>query len=314
MKEILTLAINPAIDKSASVAQVVPDRRMRCSAPRFDPGGGGVNVSRAIRRLGGDSLAVFPVGGPMAETLTERLEIEWVRYQAIPIRGRTRQNLHLLERSTERQFRFLMPGPRLREQEWRRCLEVVVAADPRPDFIVASGSLPAGVPEDFYALLARHARELGSRLILDTQGKPLRLAVEEGLFLIKPNALELAVLGDGGEGAGRSLLEGVARRVVERGQCTAVVVSLGAAGALLVCREGQEHVPAPIVSIASRLGAGDSMVAGISLALARGSSLTEAVRFGVAAGAAAVMAPGTALCRREDTERLYAAMAARKDG
>jgi len=304
MERIVTLTMNPSVDVNSSVGHVIPDRKLRCKPSSYEPGGGGINVSRAIRRLGGNSSALYPAGGPFGQMLQNLLDQEGISHYPISIEESTRESFTILEESSGRQFRFGMPGPALGETEWKRCLGTLVAVDLKPNYVVASGSLPPGVPEDFYAQLAQIASGFGARLIVDTSGEPLRLASQAGVYLLKPNMNEIQSL------VGREIqdeleLEETARGIVEKGHSEVIVLSLGAAGALMVSKDGCEHVRAPTVPIKSRVGAGDSMVAGIVLSLAKGKSLGDAVRFGVAAGAAAVMTPGTELCRREDTERLY---------
>ena len=305
MPSIVTLTMSPAIDESTSVPYVLPDRKLRCQAPAYEPGGGGINVARAIRKLGGEALACFPVGGPTGERLKGLLDEEGVRYTAVPVAGWTRENLNVLEEVSGRQFRFCMPGATLGEHEWPVFLDWVRGLRPPPAFLVASGSLPPGVPIDFYARLAAVGREIGSRVILDTSGPALARAAEAGVYLLKPSLREFqALVGepDGGE----SNLARLATAAVKRGWCEVLVISLGASGALWVTASERERLGSPPVRVRSTVGAGDSMVAGIVLSLARGESLAEGVRFGVAAGAAAVMNPGTALCRREDVEQLRA--------
>lgn len=304
MQTIITLTMNPAIDKSTGVAQVIVERKLYCNHPRFEPGGGGVNVSRAIRKLGGDSTAFFPCGGPTGEYLQKLLQQEGLTCRPIPAKGWTRENLVVLEESSGLQYRFGMPGAPLDDNEWRGCLEALVTIDRKPDYIVASGSLPPGVPDNFYARVALIGTELGARVIVDTSGDPLRQALQEGVYLIKPNIREL------GELVGKELVDEASQRqiameMVGSGQCTVVALSLGAGGVLLATADGCQRLQTPLVPIVSKVGAGDSMVAGIVLSLARGMEVRDAVRFGVAAGAAAVMTPGSELCRREDAVRLY---------
>mgnify|MGYP005846524153 CR=1 FL=1 len=302
--KIATLTMNPAIDKSSAVEQVVAEWKLRCEPPLYEPGGGGLNVSRAIRKLGGDSLALYAAGGLSGEMLANLLDGEGLQHEKIAIAGLTRESLTILEKSTGRQYRFGMPGPTLQEAEWQKCLEAISHLLPRVDYLVASGSLPPGAPPDFYGRIAKLAKEHETRLIVDTSGEPLRLAVAEGVFLIKPNLREFAEL-TGQELVDEVQEERLARELAASRQSEVVVVSLGAAGVLAATAEGTERVRAPLVPIKSKVGAGDSTVAGTVLALCRGKSWREAVRFGVAAGAAAVMTPGTELCRREDAERLY---------
>jgi len=309
MQRIVTLTMNPTIDKSASVPHVAADRKLRCESPRHEPGGGGINVSRAIGRLGGESLALYPAGGPIGHMLRDLLDQEGVEHLPVEIEGMTRENLTVLDESADRQFRFGMPGPTLQEEEWQRCLDQLSTTEPEPAYIVASGSLPPGMPQDFYARVAHLGKDVSSRVIVDSSEEPLSAAADAGVYLLKPNMRELGQLA-GYDIGDESEQEAVARELVENGQAEVIVVSLGAAGALLVSKRRLARFRAPTVSIKSKIGAGDSMVAGIALALARGQALEDAVRFGVAAGAAAVTTPGTELCRRQDTERLYERMLA----
>ncbi len=309
MKTIITLTLNPTIDKSSSVDRVVPEHKLRCDAPRYEPGGGGINVSRAIRNLGGTAKTFYLAGGYDGERLRELLDAEEIDHQPVSIEGATRQNLIIYEEGTGQQYRFGMPGPEISEAEWKNCLDVLTGMDEPPDFLVASGSLPPGVPKDFYVRLARKSKEMGTKLVLDTSGEPLSLAVhKEGLFMVKPNLKELKDIAGEPAFDDESHMEKLAQEIIEDGGSEVIVMSLGAAGAMFVSKDGCERLRAPTVSIQSKVGAGDSMVAGIVLSLARGMSMKEAVRFGVASGAAAVMTPGTELCSREDTERLYEAI------
>jgi 6-phosphofructokinase 2 len=301
---IITLTMNPAIDLATTTEQVIVERKVRCARPIMEAGGGGINVSKAIARLGGESLACLMAGGLNGKQLTNILDQSKISHRAFRVSGETRENLTVAESSSESQWRFVMPGPEVAEQEWRECLDAMSSLDPAPDFLVASGSLPPGVPADFYAHLARICREQEIRLILDTSGDALCRAVEEGVFLVKPNVVELQRLVDGQFEDEVSLLR-LAGDLCSRNRVEVVVVSLGSAGALLVTPDLQERIPSPTVPIRSKVGAGDSMVAGIVLGLVRRLPLSQAVRFGVAAGAAAVMTPGSELCRREDTERLF---------
>ena len=304
MKTIVTMTLNPAIDKSASVDQVVAERKLYCKPPRFEPGGGGVNVSRAIKKLGGESLIFHSAGGLTGVRLKELLDQESLNYRPFPIEGMIRESLVILEESTGRQYRFGMPGPALQKAEWEPFLQELAAMEPSPDFVVASGSLPPDVPPDFYARVARIGRKMGAKVIIDVSGEALEAALQEGVFLIKPNVREFREL-VGKEIKEESQIKAEAQKMVKSGRCEVLVISLGAAGALAVAEEFAEHIIPPTVPIVSKVGAGDSMVAGIVLSLARGNPLRESLLFGVAAGSAAVMTPGTELCRREDAERLY---------
>jgi 6-phosphofructokinase 2 len=304
MAAIVTLTMNPALDIATSTDRVEPTHKLRCSIPRYDPGGGGINVARAVHALGGDAVAIFPAGGAAGEMIRYMLEQQGIPHHAIAISGFTRESLAIEERRTGRQFRFLLPGPEISERDQERCLDQLALAAAEATYIVASGSLPPGVAEDFYARVAKLAQTLGTRFILDTSGTALKQA-GRGIYLLKPSLREL------GDLVGREIRtereqEIAARDINEQGRSEIVIVSLGDQGALLVTADGAERFAAIPVEARGSVGAGDSMLAGIVVSLCRGLQLGEAVRYGMAAGAAALFGSGTELCRRSDVERLYA--------
>ena len=260
-------------------------------------------MARAIRRLGGEATAIFPAGGYTGEILDRLLDEEGVRRVRVPIEGSTRQNWNVLEESTGREYRFCMPGPALRPEEWRLCLDRIRECARGASYVVGSGSLPPGVPVDFYARAAAAAAEEGARFVLDTSGEPLRAALEQGVFLVKPSLREFRELTKTGV---QDSLEETGERLIANGSCQVLVVSLGPTGVYWMDAKRREQVDSPRVSAVSSIGAGDCLVGGIVLALARGLPMADAVRSGVAAGAAAVLNPGTELCRGEDVERLAA--------
>ncbi|PKV75679.1 1-phosphofructokinase family hexose kinase [Pontibacter ramchanderi] len=305
MHRIITITINPALDKSTHVKRVLPEKKLRCEEPVYEPGGGGINVSRAIRKLGGDSSAWLLAGGPAGEKLCDLLKEEGVDYWLGQTKSWTRENLMVMEDSTGDQFRFGMPGPHIEEGEWKQVLEKLESLEQVPEYVVASGSLAPGVPDDFYYQMAVIAHKRNFKLIVDTSGEALVKAAGEGLYLIKPNLGELAKLA-GKEHISAMEQEEFAMQVLNEGKCKVLVVSLGPRGAMLASKEsGIHYVVPPTVKQQSAVGAGDSMVAGIVLSLLKGCPLEEVVRYGVAAGTAATMTPGSELCRKEDTEEIY---------
>jgi 6-phosphofructokinase 2 len=306
MPQIVTVTLNPTVDKSSTVEQIVAERKLRCSPPEYDPGGGGINVARAVHKLGGQAAAYWMCGGPIGQLLRQLLEQEAIDQHPIDIRATTRENLIVYEQSSDRQYRFGMPGATLTEDEIQTCIQRLQEIDPAPEYLVLSGSLPPGVAEDTYTRIAA-ALGNGCRVILDTRGEPLRQALAAPVYLIKPNMHELEQL------AGRTIesdqeIFDFAHSLIGQGKVQVVVVSLGSGGVALVTDGQAQRVGAPTVKIRSKVGAGDSTVAGIVLGLVRQMPLDHAVRFGVAAGAAAVMTAGTELCRREDAERLFREM------
>lgn len=308
MRRVVTLTLNPAVDKSISVDQVVPERKLRSDRPVFEPGGGGINVARVLRELGVPAEAHWTRGGPTGARLEALLDEMGLEHHPLVIAGETRENLIVFERSTGQQFRFGTPGPELTAAELAALEERVARIDPRTPYLVLSGSLPEGVPADVYAVMARSA-PAGCRVVLDTSGEALRRGLEAPVFLVKPNVRELGQLA-GVPIEDDTQIRDVARTLIGAGQAEVVVTSLGAGGATATTADDHWFVRAPTVPIRSAVGAGDSMVGGIVAALARGRGLREAIRYGVAAGAAAVKTDGTQLCRRADVEALDERMAA----
>ena len=301
MAQIVTLTPNPAIDLSTSVDRIAPTLKLRCAQPRRDPGGGGVNVARLIKRFGGDVEAVLPVGGFTGELLRRLLEREEIPSRLIRAEADTREDFSVSERSTGSQYRFVLPGEPLRDLEWRECLRTIAAA--KPQFIVGSGSLPPGVPEDFYAQAAAIARGQGAKFFLDTSGPPLAAAIEYGVDIIKPNLREMREL------TGAALLGEqdwiiAARRYVASGKVGAVALSLGHLGAMLITRDQTLRALPPPIKPISSVGAGDSFLGAVVYSLAKGKTLADAFRLGVAAGSAALIQEGTALCSPADAYRL----------
>ncbi len=302
--KIVTLTINPTIDKNSAVEKVAPGKKMRCDAPVLEPGGGGINVSRAIKKLDGHSVAFFPSAGTYGELLQDLLEEEQVEYQAVNASDTIRENINIYEKSSGEQYRFIMPGPKLNKEDWLRCFVEIGSMQPYPDYIVASGSLPPGLPESFYSRLAKLGRDLEARVIIDTSGEPLRHAVKEGVFLAKPNMNEIKDLIDNEIEDEHQIAEAV-QDYIKDTDTEIILVSLGMGGALKITKNDCQHFRSPTVNIKSRVGAGDSMVGGVVLGLSKNFSVDEAIGYGISAGASAVMTPGTALCNKSDTDRLY---------
>jgi 6-phosphofructokinase 2 len=306
MASIVTITFSPCIDKSTTVPRLIPERKLKCTDAQLDPGGGGINVARVLHSLGLQATAVFPSGGYTGKYFNHLLEKEGIDSIIIETQNETRENFIILEEATTQQFRFGMPGTELKEKEWKECLKVVAGME-GIDFLVASGSLPPGVPDDVYAQLGRIAKSKNAKFILDSSGEPLKLAIEEGVFLIKPNLREFISM-YGMEDLSIDQISAAASELVMNGKCNAVVISLGAGGALLVQKDRAIQFHAPDVDMKSSVGAGDSMVAGIIYSLVQGSDFPTAVKYGIACGSAATMNPGTALCRKEDADRLFKKM------
>lgn len=304
MAEILTLTLNPAVDVATSVDRLIDTRKLRCSAARRDPGGGGLNVARVVHRLGGDCEALYTAGGVLGRTLSAMIETEGVPATCIGIAGETRENFSVRETSTGREFRFVLPGPVLAEAEWQACLREIGERAVAPRYLVLSGSVPPGVPDDIYARIARNARQHATRVVLDTSGTPLAAALEAGVFMVKPSLSELSTL------AGRALEDeaqwlDAARNLVRDGRAAIVALTLGERGSLVVSAERALRVPGFAVPVSSSIGAGDSFLAAMVWALNRDMAFDETLRYAVAAASATLLTEGTRLCEREQIERIY---------
>ena len=304
MDRIFTLTLSPSLDSATLTAQIYPEGKLRCSVPVFEPGGGGINVARAITHLGGKATAIFPAGGATGEHLVSLLADEQVAVDTVEAKDWTRQNLHVHVESSNEQYRFVMPGATLSEDEFRQLEEKVLAIESGA-LLVISGSLPPGVKTEKLTQLISAAQQNGIRCIVDSSGEALSAALTLGnIELVKPNQKELSAL------VNRDLsqpddVRKAAEELVKSGKARRVVVSLGPQGALAVDETGAVQVVPPPMKSRSTVGAGDSMVGAMPLKLAQGASLREMTQYGVAAGSAATINHGTRLCSLEDTQKIF---------
>lgn len=300
--DIVTLTINPAVDISTSVRKLVPFTKMRCTEAQRDPGGGGINVARVLMRLGLEATAVYPAGGATGQTLAALVEREAVRSIVIPTSKDTREDITVFDETSKEQFRLVFPGASLSEFEWQQCLDAIARLSPKAAFVIASGSLPPGVPADFYGRVVR-ASKGAAKIIVDTSGASLRAALEAGVYLIKPNLREFQELAGISCADESSLLE-AGRRLFDRYRIEIIALSLGSGGALLLTRDiamRANGLPMEPVSVS---GAGDSFLGAMVWRLANGDKLDSALRYGIAGGSAALLSPGTGLCLAADVHRL----------
>lgn len=303
MDSIVTLTMNPALDITVAAQAVRPTEKIRCSRARYDAGGGGINVAKIAHVLGAHVSAVFPAGGASGESVTSLVAEAGVPFRRIDIADPTRESFTVDESDSGLQYRFVLPGPRLSPSEQAACVTQVRGEARSARFVVASGSLPPGVSPNFYQRIADMCSDTEANFILDTSGAGLQ-QIKYGVSVLKASVRELR------ECVGRDLTDeseqlDAAHDLVDSGRAEAVVVSLGARGALLATATESCRFAAIPMRAVSGVGAGDAMVAGITVGLTRGWALSTSVRFGMAAGAAMLMTPGTAPCTRADTERLF---------
>lgn len=304
MPALITLTLNPALDLATTTDHIAPTHKLRCGPVQRFAGGGGINVARVLHRLGADVCAWALAGGAAGTQVRQLLAAEGVPTLLQPISGDTRENFSVVETTTSQEFRFVLPGPTLQPAEWQACLDALATHTPPPRWLIASGSLPPGTPDDFYAQLARAASGRGVRVAVDTSGPPLAAALQAGVALVKPSLRELRdVMQQPLEHAADWCT--AAQSLVHSGAADIVALSVGEQGAVLATREGVWQAPALNVPATSgTTGAGDCFLATLVWALDRGDAPAEALRWGVAAGAAALMHPGTTLARADDVRRL----------
>lgn len=300
---IATVTANPAIDVSASVDQVLPFHKLRCGPETRHPGGGGINIARVLHRWNADVTAIFPAGGITGKLLKLLVDREGIRRCAIDVAGDTREDITIFETGNGNQFRFVFPGAALSERELQACCDALASVTPKPAIVVTSGSLPPGAPADFFARVLRSAKRLDARPVIDSSGAALSRGLAEGVYLAKPNLRELSEL------VGRPLAQeaewlDAGRGLVMAGKAEILTLTLGEKGALAVTREGAWRAHAPAVQVVSTVGAGDSFLGAMILQLSHGVDIAEALRYAVAAGTAALLAPGTELARPTETDHL----------
>jgi len=304
MAKILSIALNPAIDIASDAEQVRHTHKTRTQHQQQFPGGGGINVARVIAELGGQCELIYLSGGATGDLLECMLNRTSIRHYPVKISDPVRIAYMVHEVSTGFEYRFVPEGPLVTEAEVKPVFDFLEKSD--ADYFVASGSLPRGVSADTYARMADIAASKNARFVLDTSGDALRVTLSKArVFLVKPSLGELERYI--GRPLTRDIAGEAALEIVRSGAAQYVAVTLGVDGALLASADGVLRVPAIEVPVQSAVGAGDSFVAAMTWSLAEGHDIEEAFRFGLAAGAAAVMTPGTELCHRKDVMDLYAA-------
>ncbi|MEN9569680.1 MAG: hypothetical protein RL172_911 [Bacteroidota bacterium] len=304
---VLTVTLNPCIDKSTQVNKLEPDHKLRCTEVLHEPGGGGINVSKALKKLGAPTVALFPAGGHNGNMLQSLLAAEAIDYRAVDTKVETRENWIVNESENAEQYRFTFPGRKVEEAMIYQLVDEI--RNFAPSFVVASGSMPPGLPDHFYGLIVKNAKSVGARCIVDTSGDALKGLKGKGAYLIKPNIGELCGLLQVNTLA-HNEVDDAARQVISDGYAQLVAVSMGPDGAWLVSADEKHFAPAPKVPKKSTVGAGDSMVAGITYMLQQQRSLKEAIAFGVACGSAATMNEGTQLFNPAVAQELFVQMLA----
>jgi 6-phosphofructokinase 2 len=302
MTDILTITLNPALDVLTTIDKVSDTHKMRCGAVIKHPGGGGVNVARVLHRLGAKCVALYLAGGVTGERHHKLMNAEKVRCHVMPIAEETRESFTARETSSGHDFRFVLPGPNVSTAEYEACFDYVAQHMPN-QFLVISGGLAPGVPDNFYARLAALAKQHGVRVVLDANGPALAEALKVGVYLFKPSLRELRDL-TGQELPNQDSQAVAAQQLIQNGQAEVVALSLGEDGAMVMSSTERWLSHGIHVDVQTTVGAGDSFVGAMVWSLGRDESLVRAFQCGMAAGAAALLAPGTSLSQAADVHHL----------
>lgn len=303
---ILTVTLNPALDLSTAADEVRPDLKLRCDKPVVDPGGGGINVSRAIKIMGGSSTAMVALGGATGTRIAELLKADGLQLLRLTAPGETRQSLAVTDRATGSQYRFVLPGPEWHKAHVADSMSAIAEAARAGGWVVVSGSNPPGVVPGFEQMLTVRLKDGRAKLLVDTSGEALRALAGSStpVDVLRMDSHEAEEL------AGRALplrsdSAAFAAALVMDGAAKSVIVARGADGSVIARADGAWHAEAAKVPVVSAVGAGDSFVAGFMLATARDWPVEDALALGAAAASAAVTTPATELCRAHDVEQLY---------
>ncbi len=306
MSDILTVTANPALDLSTEAPAVIPDRKLRCTAPLIHPGGGGVNISRAIANLGGTSRALVAHGGSTGQELIRLIQDEGLTVDSLGVDHPTRQSVSVLDHATGLQYRFMMPGPDWTAGDASRARDTILSAVAPGALVIPSGSLPPGLSVDFFLELAPQIAATGGRMLMDTSGPALNRAAEApaGLFVLRMDTAEAEEL-TGNRLTALSDMADLATSLRLSGAAQIVMVAAGAQGTVISSPDWCGLTRPPVVVPRSKIGAGDSFVAAFAMSVARGEDPVTACCWGTAAAASAVQEEGTRLCQRRDVERFF---------
>jgi len=299
---IATVTLNPSLDRTVTVEELVLDEANRWTNLRQDPGGKGINVSRVIHELGGKTMAFGFIGGIDGETLKQLLKHHGVPFDFTPIKGEIRSNFIISDEAACSQTRIDAPGPNIVRHELQKLVQKVKHVSPKPDYLVFAGSVPPSVPIDIYRQLIESAKGNGIKTVLDSDGKWLKEGIKAVPNIIKPNVHEAEELLDTQLRSETAIIDAL-KHLLDRG-IELAVISRGKLGLIAANEDRVIKVTPPEVEVCSKVGAGDSTIAGLVLKLSQGRDIEEACRWAAAAGTAATLTPGTQLCRREDVESI----------
>lgn len=301
-KRVLTITMNPAIDVNTEADEVQTNQKVRCKKPDYDPGGGGINVARVLKRLGVDVNAFYLAGGVTGNYLEYLLDQEKVAAERMEIAEMTRENTSIIDKKTGEQYRFVMPGASIQHKEWEQAFERIKKEIGQYDIVVGSGSLPPGVPVDFYSRIGKLVLDEGKIYVLDTSGDFLVEGVKNGATFIKPNQEEFEELKkQTGTSGNEEMIQKLFALGIEN-----IIHTEGKNGTKLINKNGTSKFHPPEIEVNSSIGAGDSFVGGLVAGLVEGMDVKKAVCYGISAAASTLKSAGTDLCDLNDVQTIHA--------
>ncbi|MBM7558407.1 1-phosphofructokinase family hexose kinase [Marinitoga litoralis] len=297
---IFTLTMNPCLDRYIYVDELIPDDTIRAKKIVDYPAGKGIDVSRVIKELGGVSVAVSLLGGHNGRRIEEMLDEEGVIYSSIRVSFETRMNIILEEKT---QYRISMPGEKVKREKLQKVFDVLNSLVRKGDTVIISGSLPKGVDPDYYTGLIFSLKQWGATVFFDADGNNLKAGLEAEPYCIKPNTHELSrLLNKEIDERDKISISKYAKETLENYNLREILVSMGKYGSVYVNWDEAYYAYPIKLEVKSAVGAGDSFLAGYVMKYEEDK--LEAFRLANAAGNAAVLTPGTELCKKDDVERL----------
>ena len=301
--QITTITINPALDVHSSIDNLAPEIKLRCERPSYNPGGGGINISRVLQRMKLDCNTWFPEGGYTGKIISGLLKKEGLLICPFHSRKATRENINIVENKTKNQYRFCMPGEDLGKAFYNLLFEKIVQLEPN-GILVISGSMPSHYPEDFFTKISNTCESKSIKLIVDTSGDALKHTIANNVFLIKPNFQEIAEL-YGEITLSKKKAIDLSKSLVKEGRVKNILLTNGKFGAWLISKETVFFIKPPSVNVKSTIGAGDSALAGAVYGIAQNYTPQNILAMSVAAGTATTLQEGSTLCDWEDVNHLF---------
>ena len=299
---IITVTLNPALDKTIEIDEFKIGSVNRTVSTRVDAGGKGINVSKVIKELQHKSLALGFLGGSSGNQIKNYLDDLDINNEFLSVKGQTRTNLKIIDKGNNTHTDINENGPSLVEEDIINIKEKIMKYCGKDSLVVLSGSVPSGARSTIYCEMIKAIKDKGGKVILDADGELLIEGIKAGPYMVKPNIDELEKA-FGINGNKEEEVIATAKKILEHG-VKYVAISLGSKGSMFISNDKVAKVNGIKVEVKSTVGAGDSMVAALAIAVEKDYSFEEAIKLASATSTANVMTEGTQTGRFEDIEKL----------